>query len=269
MGFFRRLLGGPSADGRSQAAPSSPTGRVVPPPFMAEATWLQWPTIAWGSLHSVAGESHRQPGLEQVVGSLSGSPPIRLATAQLVREPRNPKDRDAVRVEVGGIHVGYLPRDLAPLAHRLVDSLHQSGRPATCRAEITGGVGEKTFLGLTLHVDNPWAPLIEGTPFLDGSRFTSVTVTKEERYQEPLEALLAIHGDAPLTADLRTGPDGMIDVHAGGPLVGHLTAKMTERHSGTLRVVREAGFPCTCLAKLRRDEKAIIQVSLSLLSLPT
>ena len=267
MGFFKRLLGGSTVavDSQPRAAAHSRTTRAVPPPpFVAKSTWLQWPTIAWGSLHSVAGESYRQAELQRVVGSAH----TRLVTAQLVREPTNAHDRNAVRVEVGGNHVGYLPRDLARGAHGLIDSLHRSGRPATCRAEITGGVADKAYLGITLHVGNPWVPFVETTPFLDGSRCTIVTVTREQDYQEELESALATYGDASVASDLGVGPNGTIDVHVDGQLVGHLTAKMTERHFPTLEMVHEAGIPVSCRAHLRRDAKGIIQASLRLQTLP-
>lgn len=250
MGFLKRLIAGALDDSGGS------------PPFSAKATWLQWPTIAWGSLHSVAGESYRQEELALVLRSLPSS--SRLVTAQLVREPTNQYDRNAVRVEVGGHHVGYLPRELAPGAHALIDSLHRAERPATCRAEITGGVGSKSFLGITLHVANPWGTFDGGTPFLDGSRCHSITVTKEERYQAELEPCLADCGDRPVACELCMGDDGIVDVAFDGVTVGHLTPRMTERHGVTVAAVQEAGLLPSCWARLHRNEKGVIQVTLSL-----
>jgi hypothetical protein len=278
MGFFKRLLGGtaPVANGgaapvrdhgrdqdRGQGRPATARAPALGPPRVASPSWLQWPTIAWGSLHSVAGESYRQEELRQVLAAAADDGPGRLVTAQLVREPTNPHDPDAVRVEVGGAHVGYLPAALARSSHGLVDALHQSGRPATCRAELTGGTGGKPNVGITLHVANPWTPFVEGTPFLDGTRCTSVTVTKEERYQNPLGTALALHGEATVAAELSIGPDGKVDVHVDRLLVGHLTPRMSERHAARLLLIRDAGLPCSCPARLRRDDKGIVQVTLT------
>jgi hypothetical protein len=269
MGFFKQLLDGASA-GVQYERREVPVrvAKAPPPPRAVDGSWLQWPTIAWGSLHSVAGESYHQHELQQIADARpTGGPAVRLVIAQLVREPENPHDRNAVRVEVGGEHVGYLPRDLAPQSHGLIDSLHQRGQVATCRAEVTGGVPGKPFRGITLHVANPWMPFVEGTPFLDGSRCTSVTVLREERHQGPLERALGTYGGTPFTARLGRGPDDSIGVYVDDDLVGQLSKKMTDRHADALSAAHNAGFPCTCRATVRRDSKNVIQVSLTLLTL--
>jgi hypothetical protein len=50
---------------------------------------------------SVAGTTFRTSALQQIQ---------RMDTAVLIPEPENPYDSKAMRVEVGGLHVGYLPR---------------------------------------------------------------------------------------------------------------------------------------------------------------
>jgi hypothetical protein len=69
------------------------------------------PTFLIGSrLVNVAGESHYQDALRAIAGA-SDEPQVRHATeAALVPEPDNPHDPNAVRVEIDGRYVGYLPR---------------------------------------------------------------------------------------------------------------------------------------------------------------
>ena len=194
-------------------------------------------------------------------------PTNRLVMAQIVREPSNEHDKNAVKVLVGGTHVGYLPRDDAWSAHGLIESLAARGLPGTVRAEIIGGTPGKPNLGITLHAQ-AWVPFVQGTPFLDGSRVSMVTVTKEEKHQEALERVLNATGGQHVMAVLGSAPDNSIGVYIGPDLVGQLTKKMTERHTATLWAAYEAGFTCTCFAFLERDAKNIIQVKLSLISLP-
>ena len=60
---------------------------------------------------NVAGESHYQEALR----AIAGPGDVRHDTeAHLIPEPENEYDPNAVRVEIDGHKVGYLPRDLAP-----------------------------------------------------------------------------------------------------------------------------------------------------------
>jgi hypothetical protein len=64
-------------------------------------------------------------------------------------------------------------------------------------------------------------------------------------------------------AELSIGPDGKVDVHVDRRLIGHLTPRMSERHAPLRRRVRDAGLPCSCPARQRRDDKGIVQVTLT------
>lgn len=72
----------------------------------------------------------------------------------LVREPDNPYDASAVRVEAAEATVGYLSRDDAPRFHAIIDRLARAGISATCRATLTGGWdrggGDCGYIGLKI-----------------------------------------------------------------------------------------------------------------------
>jgi hypothetical protein len=96
---------------------------------------------------NVAGESHYQDALR----AIAGPGEVRLATeAQLVPEPENEYDPNAVRVEVDGRKVGYLPRDLAPAWAPRLAELAARRRVGGCEATIVGGA--ETALGVFLRL---------------------------------------------------------------------------------------------------------------------
>jgi hypothetical protein len=57
---------------------------------------------------AVAGESHYQANIRRVAAV--GKP------VQLIPEPTNKYDRNAVRIDVDGLTIGYIPRDIARVA---------------------------------------------------------------------------------------------------------------------------------------------------------
>ena len=114
-----------------RAGPEAATPSPPPSPATVSASWLQWPTIQWGGLERVAGESFRQHELQK--GPRSGRESGRAytsRTAQLLLEPANQHDANAVMVLIGGEHVGHLPRENARSAHGLIGSLNQRRRSA-------------------------------------------------------------------------------------------------------------------------------------------
>lgn len=259
MGLFDRWRGrgGSRRDG-SKAAHAQDTVPTV------DATWLQWPTIAWGSLHAVVGEGYRQDDLRSVAGMENGVRTVEYVTAQLVPEPTNPHDRDAIRVLVGGAHVGYIPAYSTSQFHDVIAELAGHGRPATCRAQLTGGRPPKDHIGITLLVSNPLAPCAADTPFLSCSRTATVTVTKEELYHDALERLTGGQDRLDTVASLVPIDGGLIGVAIGADPVGVLTPKMSARYLPVITDVIAAGIAASCPAEIRRDGKGRLQVRLLL-----
>ncbi len=86
----------------------------------------------------VAGESHYQSHLESVVGGRGRSGAEHTVQAVLVYENSNRHDRNAVRVDVQGGTVGYLPRQDAKPFRKWLASMNVEA-PVTCLALIVGG----------------------------------------------------------------------------------------------------------------------------------
>lgn len=106
-------------------------------------------------LVNVAGESHYQDALRQITGKGEGS--VRQdATAHLIPEPENPYDPNAVRVEIDGMKVGYLPRALAGEYGALLGPIAARARVAACEALIAGGRDDdSSTIGVFLRLPPP------------------------------------------------------------------------------------------------------------------
>ncbi len=90
----------------------------------------------------VVGESHYQENLRRICGRPTANGENRWKSATLVPEPDNPHDGKAVRVDISGRTVGYLPRESAG---RLFATLPAEGLQV--RAHITGGWQRKGSRG--------------------------------------------------------------------------------------------------------------------------
>lgn len=117
-------------------------------PFRLIWNILTWPFRLFSpsprraTMLDVVGESHYQDNLRKICGRPKASGEDRWVKATLVPEPHNPHDSTAVRVDISGRTVGYLPRETAG---RLFATLPASGQ--SVRAHITGGWQRKGSRG--------------------------------------------------------------------------------------------------------------------------
>jgi hypothetical protein len=84
--------------------------------------------------YDIVGESRYQENLERIVGGKTDESQEFECTAYLTAEPSNPHDRHAVRVDINGLTVGYIPRDDAKTIGEQIGR-----RNAKVDAIITGG----------------------------------------------------------------------------------------------------------------------------------
>ena len=80
-----------------------------------------------------------EENLERICGPRTEQGENRVMPARLHLEDNNPKDPEAVRVEISGYQVGYLSRSFA---HQYRQQLKRAGHPRAmgeCQARITGG----------------------------------------------------------------------------------------------------------------------------------
>jgi hypothetical protein len=98
---------------------------------------------------SVVWESYYQDNLKPIAGDVRR----KKCVARLVCEKNNRQDRNAVRVEIDGAQVGYLPRDLAPVHRRRLEESKQAGAVVECEAVAV--TGEDGAIGV--YLDLPYS----------------------------------------------------------------------------------------------------------------
>jgi hypothetical protein len=113
--------------------------------------------LVGGRLVNVAGESHYQDALREIVGPGAEGEVAVDTEALLVPEPSNPHDSNAVMVQIDGKLVGYLPREEAVAYGPALKELGGRGRTGACEARIAGRGGEAgtSNLGVFLRLPDP------------------------------------------------------------------------------------------------------------------
>jgi hypothetical protein len=116
----------------AEMAWGQPDQRLGQVPASAAGSWLQLPALNPGPAIDAAGESHYQDTLEAVGGGRTCFG-VRhpLITAELVREPANPYDPNAVRIDVAGRPLAHVPKEDASRFHAVLDKLAGQGGRAT------------------------------------------------------------------------------------------------------------------------------------------
>ncbi len=130
MGLFSWLFG--NRDKSSSETNDTNSTRMYRSKTRARVSWRE------GSFPmNAVGESHYQAVLEKICGGHSRYGHEYETEADLVREPTNPYDANAIAVMIRGSIIGYLPRDQASrVSSQMVsDGIEQ----ASCRAKIVGG----------------------------------------------------------------------------------------------------------------------------------
>jgi HIRAN domain len=143
-----------SAIFKQQAATATPAARrkrpappAVTPPDERSLVALDIGSAAGVCNFNIVGESHYQGRLRNICTS------GRSFTAVLMPEPTNAVDPNAIRVVAEGADtIGYLSKEDAVYYAPVFALLSQHNRVGTCRAQLTGGVGEKRSFGVLLNL---------------------------------------------------------------------------------------------------------------------
>lgn len=150
MGLFSWLFGSSKPD----------TGSFRTPVTQPKTNrFKSGPRIRWRENSypmDAVGESNYQTALEGLTRGHNRDGHNLLIDAELLREPNNPYDTNAVAVRIGGHTVGYLPREQAV---RVASQMRADGIDrATCGAKIVGGWRTNQFdkgsFGVRLAVPN-------------------------------------------------------------------------------------------------------------------
>jgi len=102
----------------------------------------------------VVGESNYQAAIRKACGWKPGAETRFECMAELIPEPSNPYDSNAVMVQIDGACVGYLSRSDAVKFGPAIRAAIQGQGTGCCRAVIAGRAqGETDNLGVFLHLD--------------------------------------------------------------------------------------------------------------------
>lgn len=112
-----------------------------------QGSWIDWPAPR----NVVAGESHYQEALVAIAGPICERGYCLPVEALLIREPSNPYDPNAIRVEVAHRKIGYVARAIAA---QLADGLDEAGCSAfSVCGVVRGGSETARTLGVHLWLD--------------------------------------------------------------------------------------------------------------------
>jgi hypothetical protein len=141
MGLLKRLLG----------------DEPEPPQDVRSARDTRWveDVERFGDIRvDVVGESHYQPAIRAACNWKPGADTLFHCVAELVPEPTNPYDRNAIKVTIDGACVGHLSRqDAVTLGSAVREAIKRQGS-GMCRAVIAGRANSDTDnLGVFLHLD--------------------------------------------------------------------------------------------------------------------
>jgi hypothetical protein len=87
----------------------------------------------------IVGESKYQSALEEICGGRTEEGHKKIVQATLIHEDDNPYDNKAIRVDIGGMSVGYLSRENARQYRKRLNEAGHPGITTTCSAMIVGG----------------------------------------------------------------------------------------------------------------------------------
>ena len=245
---------------------------------------MRQPLDLWGQRgwcgQEVSGESHYTDAIRKVFGGkLSSEWSEAAAVAQLVPEPTNKYDRNAVQVLINGAVVGYLPKEDAARFSPLLSKLVAQGWLPQVAARVLGalvsdyeydnrGRGRETtrFAGnVMLDLAEPHmlvpANLAPESPHVMLPHGGAIQVTGEEAYLSSLAPLVGSAGETwihvtlhEVTEQLARTTKTLIEVRVNGSAAGRLTPKMSGELLPAVRHFADRGLATAGRAILKGNQ---------------
>lgn len=270
-GVTRRLLTCCHLDGDRS------TGGSMASTTVAFDLWGQrgWPRV------EVSGESYRQKEIRQLFGHQPLSYGRELETiAQLVPEPGNRFDKNAVQVRVDGNLVGYLPRELAGDYAPVLGMVVDAGAAPQCAArvwasdevdvvfdrrggsqEMVRGLRARVTLDLAeAHLIVPRNP-VPAQPHAVLPTGSTVRASSDESFMPGLRAWATPEGScavhltlARFDQQMARSKKSLIQVVLDGVPVGRLTPKMSNEFLPLVDELAAGGALTVCRGMLRGND---------------
>lgn len=234
-----------------------------------------WGQRGWHN-QEVAGESQYGDNIRAVLGKISSEWTEVVTTAQLIPEPTNRYDRNAVQVKIGGAVVGYLPREDAAVHADTLSRLVAEGLLPQVSASVRGAnvadydydrrgdlVGTTRFVG-SVRLDLAQPHLLAPVNPPPNRRHVilpqgaAIQVTGEEEYLAVLASMPGEHGEAWIHVTLHKIVDQLarstrtvVEVRVDGSPAGRLTPKMSGELLPVIRHFAERGVTVACRALVK------------------
>ncbi|SIQ83569.1 HIRAN domain-containing protein [Micromonospora avicenniae] len=228
-----------------------------------------WGQRGWASVE-VAGESHYATHIRELFGKdLKPSGSEIVVTAQLVPDPQNRHDRNAVGVWVGNKQLGHLPRDEAARYVPVLASLTAQGWLPQVSARVWGTEWSDyeerraSFRGsVRLDLAEPHMLVPVNLPPSGQHRLlptgAAIQVTGEEKHLDALAPLLRPEGECWAYVSLhemveqtaRTSRT-VVEVRVDGSRVGQLTPKMSGELLPAIRHLAQGDVTTTARAIIK------------------
>ncbi len=103
--------------------------------------------------------------------------------AVLLRDPENPHDSDAIRVLIGGVHIGFVPAREAARFQPLLQECERRGVLLVGSVRLKGGDG------------SPWGAGVQIRPNLDGWQSTMPKIKPTAKKKPPKAPAALLQGD--------------------------------------------------------------------------
>jgi hypothetical protein len=229
-----------------------------------------WGQRGWAGVE-VAGESHYAHAIRELFGKdFKRDGTEIMVTAQLVPEPENKHDRNAVGVWVGSAQVGYLPREDAVRYAPVLSELTARGWLPQVSGRVWGSEWsdyddrKDRFRGsVRLDLADPHM-LVPANPPPDGDyrvlpTGNAIQVTGEEKYLAALAPFLRPEGECwthvtlhEVIEQLARSTRTVVEVRIDGSCVGQLSPKMS---SDLLPAIRHLAQQGTIAAACHRERQ--------------
>lgn len=223
------------------------------------------------------GISHRR---EALVKALNGGPALNKemtldTTAQLVPEPTNPHDRNAIKVVLNGHHIGYVPVEISSAYAKTLTKIIDKGFTPTARADVWAvtryGDGSKTrtYAHVRIALDEPHRLLPMNnpprTPYALLPWGNGLQVTGEERHLDVLtnyvtamqESLVIVTLHAISTTNKNGRTTEFAEVRLEGQRIGQMTASTSAHFLPTIKHLSDQGRACAAWGLLKGSPLAV------------
>lgn len=225
-----------------------------------------WGQRGWPNL-DIVGESHHLKPIRALFGpNLKAGGTEMTATAQLIPEPQNRHDRNAVAVWIGSHHVGYLSREDAVRYAPVLSALVAEGWAPQVSARVWAGQWssdsrDQDGFSASVRLDLAEPHLLLPANMPPGQQYrllpagSSIQVTGEDKHLDVLSAWLCPEGECwvyatlhELTEQLARTTRTVVEIRIDDHRVGQLTPKMSGELLPAVRHLAEQGQTATARA---------------------